>query len=265
MSPENKHVNEKKNLQEVSVNSGEAGVASLLTVIILFGVTFSIFSFLSLQSDRQLKQLLREELKVDKLLVNRALAFQANCAAISSFTCSGAGPLKVDDIKGNDLIVNSGNKKIGKWNTRIRCVSDEYEVQVARLKSPGVFETDPFTNQPDSWESIGNLESLCVRERQVIAGTPCYGADTGGLIGSAVGRTVLPAEVLAACNSTSPPCQFKGKPSDPLIKHGGFTYCPDSLESFPTCPAGFHAELEYVDRYGWGGIDYTKFTICIQG
>jgi hypothetical protein len=69
-------------------------------------------------------------------------------------------------------------------------------------------------------------------------GTPCYGGEEG--------IDPLPDKLDDICDD----CIFKSR------------YCADEQRSFPDCPEGYAGFYRYVDRYGWGGIDYTKYTIC---
>ncbi len=39
-------------------------------------------------------------------------------------------------------------------------------------------------------------------------------------------------------------------------------YCGDNQVDFPACPDGSHVVYRYADRFGWGGMDLSKYTLC---
>ena len=73
--------------------------------------------------------------------------------------------------------------------------------------------------------------------RKLLANT-CYGAVEG--------TGPMPADLAAQCNG----CVFMD------------LYCADNQIAFPECPQGFKKTYNYIDRYGWGGIDLSKYTLC---
>ena len=234
----------------------EQGSSSLLTIIILFSISFTVFGFIQVRAKKDLDKLISNGLEENKLLVSRAIAYQADCNSIDfSTSCPGSSSLGLDDRRGNSLISNSGTK-VGDWDVRVRCNSGVYQVELARLKSNGDFKVNSLTRQEYSWEVMDTLKNLCFRDRQVIPASPCYG--TQGGVGA--GHTQLPPHLLTVCQTMSPPGGF----CNPSYYHGSYTYCPNNIGNYPGCPSGYQPELNYIDRFGWGGIDFTKMTVCVK-
>ena len=82
--------------------------------------------------------------------------------------------------------------------------------------------------------------SLLGSDVLLLKSDPCFGAIQG--LGA------LPPEVATASACTT--CKYAGK------------YCTEAQRDFPKCPTDYQSVFRYVDRYGWGGIDMTKYTVC---
>ena len=261
--------------------SNESGMASILTVMILFAITSTIVGMMRTQTLRDLNMVRNDELKVDKLIINHSLRFQAACPAAGGFSCTTAGDsasegLQLNDKDGNTLIRNSNSNvqqtRIGGWNVRIRCDGSQYQVQAARCRRGNggngynctEFVKNPLTKLEDVWQEIGTLENLCgSTQRLVVYSAPCFGGNVDGLrsaIPSAIQCNYLPlGAIINPDNAIHNGMCFFGSPGH---AHGGQTYCPENVVPYPDCPGGFNPTLRGTDRYGWGGLDLTKFTVC---
>ena len=165
--------NANENLKEIKKGSGEKGAASLLSVLVIFGVTFTVLGFVGLRTDNDLKKIRHQELQVSKQLVSRVLAFEADCST-TTFTCAANTYAALSDKDGELVIAGDSNgTQIGEWNVRLACVGPEYQVQIARLSTSSAsgFMDDPLTKQPMAWKELvknnSSLKQRCGRERQV--------------------------------------------------------------------------------------------------
>lgn len=227
----------------------EAGFTSIKTIIILFFVSMASFTWQNNRTQNNLRSVLQLELEVDEIHLQAAIANKANCNGVDFSSCTVGDFLELEDKEGATLLADTGNSKIGKWNARVQCENvdgaTEWWVSLARLTADSSFKKNPETDQPDSWEKAGTLKDFCnanVEVRLLVASEPCYGGQEGD--------SLLPEPQAIACGS----CGFKDK----------YKFCSNDQREFPSCPAGFQNEIEYIDRYGWGGIDFTKNVICIQ-
>ena len=147
------------------------------------------------------------------------------------------------------------------------------QVQTSRRKNTtSSFLENPLSKIPDSWRNLDSLENLCTNERIVLHHLGCYGGVTYYYPGYYLGHIQPPLKIKLACYMTFPSCSYSA-PMPPNLYHQGYSYCPsinprstnpNEFLEYPTCPAGFIPELKFIDRYGWGGSELSKVTVCLR-
>lgn len=219
----------------------------MLIVILLVVASFFSLGYLSQQASRELDAELHNELNADKDLVRSSVRWNSRCTAAVRRSCKIGDTLPLYDRKGGVFIDQTGNTKIGKWNVRLACDRDKklgrvYHVQVARKAQDGEFLEDPLTKHTLEWSSLFPMRESCeggVSKTDVVLRNDCYGNLTG--------RDPVPADLLPHCPGCPGSANF---------------YCSDDQVSFPACPSGYRVGIRYIDRFGWGGVDLTKITVC---
>ncbi|HYX34499.1 MAG TPA: hypothetical protein VE954_15450 [Oligoflexus sp.] len=230
-----------------SLGSSQTGSSGLLVVIALLGASLLGLQFVGHRSEQEMRAESHREWRVDKLKVKSALQSQSNCSAVNfTSACAVGTTLALPNKSGGVLVAANGSTKIGRWNVKIECKAKsttEYWVTAAALDASNTFIKDPLTQKPMAWSDLMPLQDACGSGSADIVlekSSPCYG--------TAQGTGPLPAELATASGCVN--CKYLGH------------YCSDTQRAFPSCPDGYQGIFRYVDRYGWGGIDFTKYTIC---
>lgn len=225
----------------------QSGSAAVLIILLLVAASVLSLGYLSQQASREYDAELQGELNADKNLVRSSLRWKMRCNAEVLRSCSLGDRIKLYDRQGKLFIDDTGTSTIGKWNVRIACDRHKefgliFHAQVARMDSSGTFLDDPLTKNKLNWRSIFPMRDICEgggSDTDVVLRNDCYG--------NLSGRDPVSGDLLRFC------------PRCPSFRN---FYCADDQINFPTCPTGFRVGVRYVDRYGWGGIDMTKITVC---
>lgn len=224
----------------------EEGAITFVFMLGVVGVSFVIFSTLTQRSQNEFNLASHRDIQSDKEQVLKAFQNIADCPA-NPPPCAANDHLEIKDKTGKMMVARDGMSRIGRWNVRIDCMSGskdkpaDYGVMIGRFSPSGEVLNDPLTKKPMSFKKMSSLIEACSLGKSddtKLLSNICYGAING--------KEKLPSGEAKDCGE----CQFKN------------TYCGDNQVPFPTCPEGYIPTFRYSDRYGWGGIDLTKYTLC---
>lgn len=221
----------------------EEGASTFVLMLGVVGVSLVVFSLLAQRAQNELNLTLHRDIQGDKPAVLKAFEHLAACPS-NPPACSVGDRLEIKNKPGKIMVNRDGSSRIGRWNVRVDCQaggSQKYAVMISRMSPNGEVLADPLTKRPMKWEKLANLDDACTvqkPEETKLMAAICYGALDG--------KESLPPAEARDCGE----CQFKNK------------YCGDNQVPFPSCEAGFVPVFRYSDRYGWGGIDLTKYTLC---
>lgn len=220
-------------------------------LIVVFGVIASALAgiqYLGQRTEKEYRAETRQEIMIDKLKVKSSLRANADCSLIDfSAPCSPGSTYAVPRISGGILVAADGSTVIGKWNVKIEClakVPNAFWITVAKPDGKGGFHPDPLTQQALTWKEMITLEEVCSTNGPgflLQAGQPCYGASEG--------TNPIPPEISTQLGCSSN-CTYAN------------SYCPDTQRDYPVCPNGYQTVFRYVDRFGWGAVDFAKYTLC---
>ena len=228
-----------------AASSREQGSAPLIAVLMMLGICFILTSFLSNQTINEYDAELHQDLNVDRIYVKSAIRSGSNCSTEAEKACVLGQRVKIFTKAGVELVNDKGTSRIGKWNVKVECFQKkaklEFFVFLSRLDSGGQILNDPLTKKPLDSIELSSLKDICPSsavDPPKLFGNTCFGFESG--------TAPLPDSVNKICNG----CKFTNR------------YCGDNQVPFPICPTGFQRTFHYIDRYGWGGIDLTKYTLC---
>jgi hypothetical protein len=228
----------------------QSGFSALLIVTALLGASLLGLKYMQHRTELELRAEAHQDWIVDKLKVKSSLRSQSDCQLINlNSGCTIGNTIALPKQSGGILVAANGSTKIGRWNVKVECLAKTppaYGVLVGSPAGGNGFHKDPLTQKPLVWTKLMSLTEACgsTGAATLLAkSAPCYGAQQG--------VEPLPPEVTAQTGCTGS-CLFAGH------------YCGDAQRDFPSCPPDYQSTFRYVDRYGWGGIDMTKYTICTK-
>lgn len=232
-------------------DENQSGSVAMITLMLIVGVSLFYFGQLASKSQNVLNQGFHDSLIAEKNQIKARIKYAASCEVAIPLTCTGDQKLSLKSKTGNTLVSADGLQKIGHWNVKVQCKSPSSEgfwIFAARLDAKLQATKDPLTGKLLDWTPVAKLARDCdgasVPERKLVHNT-CYGTITG--------THSLPPEIAKLCANvpgTDLGCTFSGK------------YCGDQQIDYPPCEPGYHSLYRYMDRFGWGGIDISKFTMC---
>lgn len=226
------------------LHQNQSGFISLPIVMGLVGLLLLVMHSTYKRAQDELAREYHKELMTDKFEVLSALRYAKVCEAVPK-SCSAGQRLDLFDKQGREIVNRDGTHKISRWNVKVECLankSNQYWVYVARLNGTE-FLKDPLTGQLLQWKEISDLSSACgsaLPNDTLFLRNDCYGGIEGG--------TTVPSSFAALCGKA---CLTK-------------KYCSDNQVTFPQCPPGQRIVSRYLDRYGWGGVDLSKYTLCMK-
>ncbi|WP_141735568.1 hypothetical protein [Oligoflexus tunisiensis] len=235
----------------LDVRRSQSGFSGLLLVFAILGACLLGLKYVGHRAEQEMRAEAHREWTVDKLKIKAALKGQSDCKAINFETpCTVGTNIPLQKKSGGVLVAADGSTKIGRWNVQIECAAKSpaaYWVMVAVRDGANAFHKDPLTRKPLGWSELVSLKDVCGTGSADIVlqkSQPCY----GGIQGTAP----LPPEIVSLSGCSDASCKYHN------------LYCGDNQRVFPDCPVDYQSTFRYVDRYGWGGIDFTKYTICTK-
>jgi hypothetical protein len=212
----------------------------------MFGACLLSAAFLHHRSVNEMAAQEKDDLNAYKLYARTALRAKLDCRAPVFTPCVAGSTIQLLDRAGKELVATAGTTKIGKWNVKAQCLTKtqtEFWIMLARPDGAGGFRKDPLSGAPLGWTEAVALSALCQGgdapgSTTIVRSAPCYA--------SVEGSSPLPAVPKNVCKG----CSIEN------------TYCGDDQREFPLCPAGYKSFFHYSDRYGWGGVDLSKYTLC---
>jgi len=223
----------------VSLGPKDSGAITIPFVITVTGILMLV---VKLSSDRAKKEFASEyhnALRVDKMQIKHALRTIKECPQEVAKPCSPGQSINVFDTDGEILVSADGTSKIARWNVKIECSEakgNQYWVYTSRLAGSG-FAKDPLTDRPDDWKPLTQFD--CGKKTNVLVqANVCYGLIQG--TATLPSGFVIPESNMGLLNR----------------------YCSDEQIPFLDCPEGYSADYRIIDRFGWAGMDLTKYTYC---
>jgi hypothetical protein len=236
---------------ELVVTENQSGFSSLLVVFAILGACLLALKYVGHRAEQEMRAEAHREWTVDRLKVKAALKGQSDCRTINfEAPCPAGDSLSLQKKSGGVLVAADGSTKIGRWNVRIECAAKSpaaWWVMVAMRNGTNAFHKDPLTRKTLGWSELVSLKDVCGSgsgDMVLQKSQPCYGGIQGA--------ESLPPEIIALSGCRDASCKYHN------------LYCGDNQREFPDCPEDYQSTFRYVDRYGWGGIDFTKYTVCTR-
>ncbi|RYG71097.1 hypothetical protein EON80_05835 [bacterium] len=242
----------------------ESGSISTLTVLGIVGICMMFMFQLNKRSQNEFSYELHSEIVSHRNAVIRKIEDLAVCGKLEQ-NCTRGMTYDVESRLGGPLLVKrDGSTVISSLNVLIRCedfkhkdnkVDKSLVVNVARRDKAGNFLSDPLTpSRKGEWTPLDlSLAEICNGDsgvETVIEEATCYGGKNEA-VGQQRNGYELPEDIRM---------QFCSDPGCKKLR----SYCNENLSEFnyKDCRAGYKPTFKYLDRYGWAGVDFSKYTVC---
>lgn len=224
----------------------EGGFSALLVVFIL-ATGFLALKLVNDRTVQEMKALASQSLIIDRLKAKSLIRSNFDCASYDfTQSCTLGEEIALTDTYDAVFVKKDGSTRAGEWNIKVECKNAAHPepiVLLARLDEKGQYRKDPLTGKVQDWSNLTTLKSFCEESTNdsllLKSSPPCYGLTEG--------MGALPSLLASGCGSFC-----------------AYAYCMDEQRDFPACPSGYHIASTYIDRFGWGGIDFTKYSICLK-